>query len=57
MLQNHKETEMKGPDQDRKKSFFGKLIERLDRHMEEKARTKPGCNSKGEGKGKSCCRG
>ena len=39
----------------KKKSFIGKLIEKLDRRMEEKAKTKPCCGSKDEDKGKSCC--
>ncbi len=37
----------------KKKSFFGKLMEKLDKKMEEKAKTKPCCDSKD--KEKSCC--
>lgn len=42
---------------ERKKSFFGKLIDKLDKKMEEKARIKPCCASKEKTKGKSCCNG
>jgi len=40
---------------EKKKSFFGKLIEKLDKKMEEKTKTKPCCDSKDKDKGKSCC--
>ena len=42
---------------EKKKSFFGKLIEKLDKKMEEKAKAKPCCDGKDKGKGKSCCGG
>ena len=35
---------------EKKKSFFGKLIEKLDKKMEEKAKAKPCCDSKDKGK-------
>ena len=38
-----------------KKSFLGKLIEKLDKKMEQKAKEKPCCDKKTKGKGKSCC--
>ena len=38
---------------DKKKGFLAKLIEKLDKKMEEKAKVKPCCNNKD--KGKSCC--
>ncbi|NQT28100.1 MAG: hypothetical protein HQ570_00705 [Candidatus Omnitrophica bacterium] len=42
---------------EKKKSFFGRLIEKLDKKIEEKAKTKPCCDSKNKNKGKSCCSG
>jgi len=53
MLQNYKEEEVNKPE--KKKSFFGKLIEKLDKKMEERANAKPCCAAKDKGKGKSCC--
>jgi hypothetical protein len=38
-----------------KKSFLGKLIEKLDKKMEEKIKIKPCCCNKQENKDKSCC--
>ena len=40
---------------EKKKSIFGKLIEKLDKKMEEKAKAKPCCDSKDKNKDKSCC--
>jgi len=40
---------------EKKKSFFGKLIEKLDKKMEKRANAKPCCDANGKGKGKSCC--
>ncbi|MBN2120708.1 MAG: hypothetical protein JW734_06605 [Candidatus Omnitrophica bacterium] len=40
---------------EKKKSFLGKLIDKLDKKMEEKAKTRPCCGSKDGTKGKSCC--
>ncbi len=40
---------------EKKKGFFGKLIEKLDKKMEEKAKAKPCCDPKDKDKGKSCC--
>ena len=40
---------------EKKKSFFGKLIEKLDKKMEEKAKAKPCCDNKGKDKDKPCC--
>jgi len=34
---------------DNKKSFLGKLIEKLDKKMQEKAKEKPCCDSKDKG--------
>ncbi|MFH1362978.1 MAG: hypothetical protein ABIH45_02045 [Candidatus Omnitrophota bacterium] len=42
---------------EKKKSFFGRLIEKLDKTIEEKAKTKSCCDSKNKNKGKSCCSG
>ena len=50
-MQNYEEEEMNKSE--KKKSIFGKLIEKLDKKMEEKAKTEPCCDSKD--KGKSCC--
>ena len=40
-----------------KKGFWGKLIEKLDQKMEEKAKAKPCCGSKKESKDRPCCSG
>ncbi|MFH1363835.1 MAG: hypothetical protein ABIH45_06485 [Candidatus Omnitrophota bacterium] len=40
---------------EKKKSFFSKLIEKLDQKMEKKAKAKSCCGRKDENKGKSCC--
>ena len=40
---------------EKKKSFLGKLIEKIDKKMEEKAKTKPCCESKNKDKDKPCC--
>jgi hypothetical protein len=40
---------------EKRKGFFGRLIEKLDKKMEEKAKVKPCCHSKDKGSGKSCC--
>lgn len=42
---------------EKKKSFFGRLIDKLDKKMAEKAKAKPCCDSKDKGKGNSCCGG
>ena len=39
----------------KKKSFFSKLLEKLDKKMEEKAKVKPCCESKDKDKDKPCC--
>ncbi len=46
---------MKRSDKDKKKSFFARLMDKLDKKIEEKSKSTPCCNSKAEGKGKSCC--
>ena len=38
-----------------KKGFFAKLIEKLDKKIEEKAKAKPCCGSDDKKEGKSCC--
>ena len=48
---------MKDTNQADKKGFFGRLMERLDKKMEEKAKATPCCGSKDKDKGKSCCSG
>ncbi len=40
---------------EKKKGFFGKLVEKLDKKMEEKSKSKPCCDSKDKGEDKSCC--
>ena len=40
---------------EKKKGFLGKLIEKLDKKMEEKAKAKPCCDNKEKNKGKACC--
>jgi hypothetical protein len=42
-------------DSKKKKGFLGKLIGKLDKKMEEKAKAKPCCNNRAKDKGKSCC--
>ncbi len=44
---------MKGSE--KKKGFMSKLIEKLDKKMEAKAKAKPCCDNKEKKKGKSCC--
>ena len=46
---------MTNSDKIKKKGFIGRLIEKLDKKMEEKSKAKPCCDTKGESKGKSCC--
>ena len=41
----------------KKKGFFGRLIEKLDKKMEKKAKAKPCCENKDKDKNKSCCSG
>ena len=40
---------------EKKKSFFSKLIDKLDKKMEEKVKARPCYDSKDKNKGKSCC--
>ena len=40
---------------EKKKNFFGRLIEKLDKKIEERAKEKPCCDNKDKDKGKSCC--
>ncbi len=37
------------------KGFFGRLFEKLDKNMEEKAKSAPCCCSKQKKDGNSCC--
>jgi len=46
---------MTNSDKIKKKGFIGRLIEKLDKKMEEKSKAKPCCDNKDESKGKSCC--
>jgi len=46
---------MKNSGENKKRGFLGKLIEKLDKKMEEKAKTKPCCDNQGKNKGASCC--
>ena len=39
----------------KKKGFFGRLIEKLDKKMEEKAKTRSCCGNKSKDKDKPCC--
>jgi len=39
----------------KKKSFIAVLLEKLDKKMEEKARSKPCCCKPNDKEGKSCC--
>jgi len=43
--------------QEKKKGFFGKLMEKLDKKMEEKAKNASSCcgSGKEKDKGSSCC--
>jgi len=45
------------PDKAKKKGFLSRFIEKLDKRMEEKAKTKPCCSSGKENKGRPCCSG
>ena len=42
---------------EKKKSFLGKLIEKLDKKMKEKSEAKSCCGNKGKDKAKPCCSG
>ncbi|MCA9407964.1 MAG: hypothetical protein KC733_04700 [Candidatus Omnitrophica bacterium] len=42
-------------EQREKKSFFGKMIEKIDKKLEEKSQKTPCCSPKDKGKGSSCC--
>lgn len=47
---------MSDKQQEKKKGFLARFIERMDKKLEEKAKSKPSCCSGGETKeGKSCC--
>ena len=46
---------MKNPE--KKKGFLAKLIKKLDKKMEEKAKAKPCCGGKDKPKGGLCCSG
>lgn len=39
----------------KRKGFFGRMLEKIDKTMEEKAKAKPCCDSNDKNKGKSCC--
>ena len=41
-------------DTEKKKNFFARLVEKLDKKMEEKAKAKPCCDSKDKDKEKLC---
>jgi len=43
--------------EEKKKGFLARLIEKLDKKMEEKAKTKPCCEDKNKDKEKPCCSG
>lgn len=40
---------------EKKKGFFAKLIEKIDKKMEEKAKSSCCCKPKDDSKGDSCC--
>ena len=42
-------------DSKKKKGFLGKLIEKLDKKMQDMAKKKSCCGSGDNDKGKSCC--
>ncbi len=45
---------MKEVSKNKKKGFIARIIEKLDKKMEKKAKTKPCCD-KNRPSGKSCC--
>lgn len=38
-----------------KKGFFTRLVEKLDKKIQEKAKSKPGCNGQNSSGKNSCC--
>jgi len=46
-----------GNQKEEKKGFLAKLIEKLDKKMEKRAKTKPCCPGKDKDKNKPCCSG
>ena len=41
--------------ENKKKSFFGRLFDKLDKKLEEKAKSQPCCSKPSDKGGKSCC--
>jgi len=50
-----KEAGMEKKANKKKKSFISRLIDKLDKKMEEKAKKTPCCDSSAKKKGSSCC--
>jgi hypothetical protein len=48
-------TEQTAKVQEKKKGFFARLLERIDKKMEAKAKSAPCCNPSSKDKGTSCC--
>ena len=48
---------MKDANQTKKKGFLARLIEKLDKKMQDSAKSKPCCSRKSDSKGGSCCSG
>ncbi len=46
---------MQKSDKNKKKSFFARLMDKLDKKIEEKSQSTSCCGSKAKDKGKSCC--
>jgi hypothetical protein len=42
-------------EKSRKKGFLARLMEKLDKKMEERAKSKPCCGGDSDSKGSSCC--
>ena len=50
-----RENEKQGKKAKNKKSFFAKIMDRLDKKLEDRAKGASCCNSSNKDKGKSCC--
>ncbi|MFH1768941.1 MAG: hypothetical protein ABH858_07255 [Candidatus Omnitrophota bacterium] len=46
---------MKETEKSKKKGFFARLLDKLDKKMAEKAKSKPCCRGNDDSKEKRCC--
>ncbi len=50
-----RQNEKQGEKVNKKKNFFVKIMDKLDKKLEEQAKGAGCCNDSNKGKGKSCC--